>query len=40
MYFNNYEIKDGSYYRYKDLLENGLEKRILSKDDEIVQLFI
>jgi hypothetical protein len=40
MYFNDYKIKDGSYYRYNDLLETGLENRTLSKEDEVVKLFI
>ena len=31
---------DGSYYRFKDLEENGLEDRNLTKNDEIVQQFI
>jgi len=39
-YYNNFGIKDGSYYRYKDLMENGLKDRTLSKDDEIIKLLI
>lgn len=39
-YYNIYNIKDGSFYRYNDLLETGLENRTLSKEDEIVKLFI
>ncbi len=40
MYFNKYDIKDGSYYRYIDVMARGLEDRTLSKDDEIVRQFI
>lgn len=39
-YVNDYGIKDGSYYRYKDICENGVKDRDLSKDDEIVRQFI
>jgi len=39
-YYNRPNIKDGSYYRYKDLMENGLENRTLDENDEIVRLFI
>lgn len=39
-YYNKYDIKDGSYYRYKDLMERGLEDRTLDENDEIVQQFI
>ena len=39
-YYNESNIIDGSYYRYKDLKENGLRNRSLTKDDEIVRLFI
>lgn len=38
-YINNFNVKDGSYYRYQDLTELGLENRTLTKDDEIVKLF-
>ena len=31
---------DGSYYRFKDLEDNGLKDRFLTKQDEIVQQFI
>jgi len=40
MYFNKWGLKDGSFYRYYDLLENGLTHRILNKNDEIVQRLI
>ena len=40
IYINNLQIKDGSYYRYRDLLENGIGERELTKDDEIIQQFI
>lgn len=36
-YVNEYNIKDGSYYRYQDLLKTGLENRILGEGDEIIQ---
>ena len=39
-YINNYGVKDGSYYRYHDLMKNGLKNRTLTKDDAIVKLFI
>lgn len=39
-YINNHGIKDGSYYRYYDLVENGLDNRFLEKEDEIVREFI
>jgi len=32
--------KDGSYYRFIDLKENGLKDRSLNKNDEIIQQFI
>jgi hypothetical protein len=35
-YINDFDVKDGSYYRHKDLQENGLKDRILTKDDEII----
>lgn len=40
IYINDFQIKDGSYYRYHDLLENGVNNRKLTRDDEIVQQFI
>jgi len=40
LYYNRHNIKDGSYYRYNDIRKNGLEDRFLSKNDEIVRLFI
>ena len=39
-YFNETNIKDGSYYRFEDLSINGLSNRFLNKDDEIVRQFI
>ena len=39
-YRNPYNVKDGSWYRYKDLLKNGLNDRILTKDDEIIRQLI
>lgn len=40
IYINKKNVKDGSYYRYKDLEENGLTDRFLSKDDEIIRKFV
>jgi len=40
LYYNHDNIKDGSWYRYNDLMENGLSGRILGKNDELVQEFI
>jgi hypothetical protein len=40
LYFNEYNIKDGSFYRHRDICINGLEDRTLTKNDEIVRLFI
>lgn len=37
-YFNIPERIDGSFYRYHDVLENGVEGRTLDKHDELVQL--
>jgi len=39
-YINNFGVKDGSYYRYSDLLANGLEHRTLDENDEVVVLFL
>lgn len=39
-YINKHNVKDGSYYRFCDLKENGISNRILNKDDEVVRLFI
>lgn len=35
-YYNIYN-KDGSYYRYHELIQNGLENRFLNKNDTIIQ---
>jgi hypothetical protein len=35
-YVNPYKIKDGSWYRYEDLLSRGLYDRTLNKNDEII----
>lgn len=40
MYYNHPKVKDGGWYRYHDMLENGLAGRILTKNDEIVREFI
>jgi hypothetical protein len=39
-YINPREIQDGSWYRWKDLQENGLQNRTLSKEDEIIRQLI
>jgi len=39
-YYNPYDVRDGSYYRFNDLNDRGLSDRFLNKDDEIVKLFI
>ena len=39
-YYNPFNIKDGSYYRYKDSLIEELDGRNLTNNDEIVRLFI
>jgi hypothetical protein len=39
-YKNPYNVKDGSWYRYNDLLKNGLWQRTLDKDDEIIRQLI
>ena len=39
IYLNDLGIKDGSYYRYHDVLENGVKGRNLDKNDEIVSIF-
>jgi len=40
IYYNVHGIKDGSYYRYNDVKENGLKDRNLTKDDEIIKRLI
>jgi len=40
LYYNIHNIKDGSYYRYKDLIKNGISHRFLTKDDEVIRQFI
>lgn len=40
MYYNHPKVKDGGWYRYHDVLENGLAGRILTRNDEIVREFI
>lgn len=40
MYFNHPGVLDGSYYRYCDLKETGLNDRFLTKDDKVVKLFV
>lgn len=39
-YFNKFKVKDGSYYRYKDLCKNGILNRFLNENDEVVREFI
>ena len=36
IYHNLFDIRDGSWYRYKDIKENGIKNRTLNKKDEIV----
>ena len=36
-YFNIHDVKDGSYYRYNDLMKTGIENRTLDENDEIVR---
>jgi len=40
VYINKNNIKDGSWYRYHDMLENGFKHRMLTLEDEIIQEFI
>ncbi len=40
LYYNKLDIRDGSYYRYRDVMKNGIEDRDLSKDDEIIKQLI
>lgn len=39
-YFNDENVKDGGWYRWKDVQENGIKDRTLSKEDEIIRQFI
>lgn len=39
-YYNIHGIKDGSFYRYNDMLQNGIKDRTLNKNDEVVRNFI
>lgn len=39
-YYNKFDIKDGSYYRYHDVIKNGLTGRYLDENDEIVRQLI
>ena len=39
-YYNDPGILDGSYYRWVDLKKNGLRKRFLNENDEVVKEFI
>ena len=39
-YFNRWGLKDGSFYRYCDLMEHGLKNRILNRNDEVVNWLI
>jgi hypothetical protein len=40
LYFNPFNIKDGSYYRYNDVLKYGVHNRTLTNEDEVVRQFI
>jgi len=37
IYINNFELKDGSWFRFNDLLESGLTDRTLNINDPIVK---
>ncbi len=39
-YVNEHEIKDGSWYRYQDWLENKLWDRTLNRNDQIIRQLI
>jgi len=39
-YINIYNIKDGSYLRYHELIKNGLENRHLTKDDTLIKILL
>ena len=39
IYDNEYDIKDGSYYRYEELLEKGVSERHFTPEDQIVKEF-
>jgi len=39
-YINPDKIQDGSWYRYKDVMDNGIKHRELTKDDAIVRRFV
>lgn len=39
IYINKENTKDGSWYRYNDLLKNGIKHRMLDINDEIVKEF-
>jgi hypothetical protein len=38
IYNNIYGVRDGSWYRYKELIHNGLDKRWFEKDDPIMEV--
>ena len=40
LYYNELKIKDGSYYLYNDMIQNGIKYRYLDESDEIVRQFI
>lgn len=40
IYHNIHNIKDGSLYRYNDVMQNGISKRTLNRKDEIIQCMI
>lgn len=39
IYDNPHNIKDGSYYRLKEIKESGIDKRHMTPQDEIVEVF-
>jgi hypothetical protein len=40
IYHNPIDLRDGSWYRYRDIIENGIEGRTLNKEDEIISQLI
>lgn len=40
MYYNPKRIIDGSWYRFHDILENGIENRYFNENDEVIREFL
>lgn len=38
IYHNTYRVKDGSWWRFKELVDQGLEDRHLTEDDELMEV--